>query len=875
MGRFARVAAALGGGLGAAVLTAAPPAAAQVYEAKPLAELLPPGVAYDPSVPTPESVTGFRTGDLVLPFELIAAYVRAVDAASDRVSVETIGRSHLGRPILAVSVTSEANQARLAEIRSARQAVLEGGPAGAEQPIVIEIVHGAHGDEPSGFDVAPLLLYHLAAAEDATTRALRDAAVVTQIVTLNPDGDARGAAWINDHRAAVPVAHPAHREREAGFPGGRGNHYWFDLNRQWLPVTQPESAAVVGWAQDWLPHVVADLHEMGGDASYFFSPGPEDGLHPLIAEDSFALSRALSGDIAAAADQEGRLYVTEEYFDDYYLGYGSSYPALLGAIAYTFEQSATRGLVYDGADGPQRYDDKIAEHFRTTTALIEAAVARRADLQDYQRRYFERRRADAASDPVKAYVFASPDRGRLRAFLALLAAHRLEVRALARDVEVGGVRFAAGEAFVLTLDQPRRAVALGLFETRIPEDKADFYDITGWTMPLAFGIDYAPLDRRAFGAGLLGAAAGPEAVARPDPPPVAPYAYVLEWGSRHAPRAVHRALAADLHARVLPAPAQVRTEGGLVDAPRGAVVIPVADQPLDPAAIRALATRAALEDDVTVHAAVSGLTPGGPDLGGFDLEPLEAPRVLLLTGQGVSPEAAGEVWRLLDREMAIPVTMIDVEDIDPSALYDFNRLVMVDGAYAALPDQFAVAVEAWMRAGGVLVATRGGASWAASAGLASARGLEGLDKESLAALPPSDNLPAYAERYRIAATNDISGAVFAIRIDPTHPIGFGYETGASHVHRAGISAYATAPGRFRSVAVYAEDALVSGYASPENQARLAGATAVFAERRGEGAVVLFADDPLFRGYWLASEKLFLNALFFARSITTADSSSYR
>jgi hypothetical protein len=873
MGRLARVAAALGLALGAAVL-AGPATPAEPYTARPLAELLPEGVAYDPAIPTPESVTGFAVGDLVLPFELISAYVRAVDASSDRVSVEEIGRTHLGRPILAVAVTSETNQARLAEIRAARQSVLEGGPAPDDEPLIVEIVHGVHGDEPSGFDVAPLLLYHLAAAEDPATRAVRESAVVVLIVTLNPDGDTRAAAWINDHRAAVPVAHARHRERNENFPGGRGNHYWFDLNRQWLPVTQPEAAAVVGWGQDWLPHVVADLHEMGEDASYFFSPGPREGLHPLITDESFELGRALAADIATRADAEGRLYVTEEYFDDYYLGYGSSYPALLGAVAFTFEQSATRGLVYDGADGPQRYDDKIAEHFRTTTATIEAAVARRAELVEHQQGHFARRRAEAAGDPLKAYVFASPDRGRLRAFLDLLAAHRIEVHALARDLDAGGRRFSAGEAFVIPMAQARRGVVQALFEARIPTDKADFYDITGWTMPLAFGLEHAALEGRAFAPALLGPEAGSDSVAAPAPPPESAYAYVLEWTSRHAPRAVHRALDAGLRAKVLPAPAQLQTRDGPVEASRGAVVIPVADQTLDADAIHALITRAAREDGVAVHAAVSGLTPEGPDLGSFDLEPVEAPRVLLLTGEGVSSEAAGEVWRLLDAEMAMPVVMIDVADIDAAVLYDFNSLVVVDGDYGALPESFAVAVEAWMRAGGVLVAVRGGAIWAADSGLASARLLDRPGKDAAEDASAGDR-PAYAERVRIAATNDISGAVFELRVDPTHPIGFGYESGESHVHRAGVNAFLSAPDRFRTVAWYPETALVSGYASSANEARLAGATAVFAERRGQGAVVLFADDPLFRGYWLASEKMFLNALFFARSIAPADSSSYR
>jgi len=849
-----------------AMTVAAGFAGAQPYEAKPLVELLPAGVSYDRSVPTPESVTGYRTGEIVLPFELLTQYVRAVDAASDRVSVEVIGYTHLRRPILAVTITSPENQARLAEIQAAQQRVLETGErAPDDQPVIVEIAHGVHGAEISGYDMIPLLLYHLAAATDAETRATLDDTVVTLITTMNPDGGSRMASWVNSHHAATPVAYPGHRERGPFFLWGRTNHYWFDLNRQWLPVTQPEAVAAVNLTQDWLPHVVADMHEMGEDATYFFSPGPHEGLHPLLTEEAFELTRTIGETIVADADAAGRLYVTEENFDDYYLGYGSSYPALLGAVPFLFEQSSTRGLVYDGVDGLQRYDDKIAEHFSSAYAMIRGAAGAREALLDYQARYFAGQSDAAAALATKAYVFTSSDGPRLARFLELLANHRIETHALARAIEVDGVSYAPGEAFVVAVDQPRHSIIEGLFEIRIPEGKSEFYDVSGWTMPLAFGLDYAPLDRRLYRADLLGAPASADSVAAPAAPAATEYAYVMEWGTRTSPRVLYRLLSQGLMAKVMPAPARVRTAEGLVDVARGAVVIPVAGQNVTVGQLHGLMVTAAETDGVVIHAAVSGLTPSGPDLGGFALTSLHAPRVLLVTGLGVSGQDAGEIWRLLDLEMGMPVAMIDQNLLTASALGDFTHVILVNGSYDGFSDDLAQAMGTWVERGGVLVATRGGAEWAITNELTSARSTSSAEPDDDAA--PVTRVP-FGDKQGWDAEETLTGAVFVGGLDPTHPIAFGYERDVLHSHRIGVHAFEpSADNPFAAVAWYGDEPLVSGYASARNLERLAGKTSIFAERRGDGAVVLFADDPAFRAYWLGTEKLLLNALFFSGAIT--------
>ena len=291
------------------------------YTPKPIADLLDFGARYDAAIPTPESVLGYQSGEIIFTPEMHAAYINAVAAASDRVSVETIGRSHFGRPILRVTITSPANQARLDDIRQTQLSFSEAGAATpADQPVVVQFTHGVHGSESSGYDSAPLILYHLAAAQGAEIETLLDETVIHQIVMINPDGANRFAQWTNMHHANVPVADPQHREHYYEWPWGRTNHYWFDINRQWLPVTQPEARALVTATQDWRPNVAADLHEMGENTTFFISPGPREGLHPLLSQSGFELNLELNETLNSQLDAEGAVYVSEELFDDFYLG---------------------------------------------------------------------------------------------------------------------------------------------------------------------------------------------------------------------------------------------------------------------------------------------------------------------------------------------------------------------------------------------------------------------------------------------------------------------------------------------------------------------------------------------------------------------------
>jgi hypothetical protein len=853
--------------------------AQEPYEPRPVEELLIAGTVYDDSIPTPAEATGYEVGEIIWPHEIMIQYVRAMDAASDRMMVEQVAESHLGRQILAVYVSTPENLARLEEIKAGRTAVLNGDAPGVDIG-VHQINYGVHGSEPSSYDSAPLMLYHLAAAQDATTQAILDDNLIILMTTLNPDGASRMANWVNAHRAAVPVPYPAHRERKGFFGWGRTNHYFFDLNRQWLPVAQPEHRGLVPHIQDWLPLLVVDKHEMGSNSTFFFSPAATDQINPLFDDEVYQITAELSASLYDAFDGLGQLSVSQEFFPNYYLGYGSSYPTLLGAVPFLFEQGSSRGMVQETDNGLKRYDQTILEQFHAAVALLDAAAQQRERLQDFQQRWFAAASDKARANSTKAYLFTSNDQGRFAHFLDLLNAHDIEVRFVETDQVIDGQSFTANQSAIVYLDQPRYALVEGIFAVQSPlEDQVVFYDISGWTLPHAFGLRHVALNARQAGRVDAGAPATSAALTKPVVPP-APgdnvLAYVIDWSHFNAPRAVNRMLRHDLRAKVIPDPVRIETPSGFVDIPRGAVIVPTRRQDLSPDDIYALIVRAVEEDGVTVYASLTSRTPSGSDLGGFSVVALEAPKVLLLTGRngasGVSDNDAGEVWHYLDHMLHVPVTMIDIADISPRHLADHTHVIAVGGAYGGLSDGFVTALKTWINGGGVFIGTQSGAEWAVLKGLAEIDML-GVDREDDEAAKEEDEegAPAAPVSYENKLDYDrqerITGAVFAGVIDPTHPLGFGYDGNQIFIHKEGEKGFESGENPFGLVVRYADDPLASGYASATNLERLSGKGMLAAERVGAGSVILFADNPNFRAYWLGTKRLFSNSLFFGTAFS--------
>ena len=416
----------------------------------------------------------------------------------------------------------------------------------------------------------------------------------------------------------------------------------------------------------------------------------------------------------------------------------------------------------------------------------------------------------------------------------------------------------------MPLRQDQYRTVRALFETRVIEDKVEFYDVSGWTQPLAYDLDYAELRGREFRSQLAG-----EVVTSYDMAETAPdtsaLGYVMEWDSYYAPRALYRLLDAGVRARMIPDETSVQTSRGEQEIGRGAVMIELRRQPVSGDDIHALLSRAAREDGVKVHAVTSASTSRGSDLGGFALSNVERPEVLLVTGRGISTGDAGEIWHLLDHDMRMPVSMIDQSELGGADLSRYTHIILPNGRFNRLPDGFAAELGRWVRNGGALIATGNASRWAIDQELTSA---------TLAELETPEADAAPAPRYEDIAAWDaemrISGAIFDTRIDTSHPLAFGLTDANLPSHRSSDLAFAVGDNPLALPVRYApEDPILSGYASEELRRALADQGAMHAERRGSGSVILFADDPYYRAYYRGTARLLMNAIFFGNDFRNA------
>ena len=859
-----------------------------------------PGDDRDPAITPPSATLGWEVGTWHVRHDQLVAYHRQLAAQSDRVVIEEIGRTYEQRPLIQLTLSSPRNLARLEEIRRRHAELADPRsprPELDDLPLVVNLGYSIHGNEPSGSNASLLVAYHLASARGEAIDRLLDQLVIVLDPALNPDGLARFAQWANMHRGRQPVADSRNREHVEGWPSGRTNHYFFDLNRDWLLAQHPESQARLASFHRWRPNVLTDFHEMETRGTYFFQPGVPSRKNPLTPDRNVELTQAFADEHAKALDAIGSLYYTQERFDDFYYGKGSTYPDLQGAVGILFEQASARGHLQESPNGPLAFPFTIRNQVLTSFSTLAAALVQRQTLLDYRADFFARGLELAAQDETVGWVFDDDgDPARAYHFLELLRRHQIEVHHLAKDLDFGGRTFEAANSWVVPHGQPQYRLVRSLFERRVDFPDNTFYDVSTWTAPLAYGLPHTALPRARGGAAYIGqaiaeptfpAVAPPPGLPGPDAPAVAEgpgvYAWAFRWDGYWAPRALQRLLAAGVRARVATDGFTAVGHLGQQVFDRGSILVPASIQEVDGGTLEALWRTIASEDGVVVHALAGGLTPQGIDLGSPSLRPVELPRVALLVGRGVDHHAAGEIWHLLDHHFAMALPLLDVDDLRVRDLDRYTHLILADGDYEGLENALVAALGLWTRQGGVLVTTQRAARWAEKHIMTPTPAADDDDGPVAArATPPSngggDDKPerrSYADLRDDRAEQLISGAIFAVDLDLGHPLAYGYRARRLPVFRNHKVFLDPVNDPYVHVGVYTGDPLLSGFVSADNLNRLRNAPAVIARRHGQGALIQLVDDPNFRAYWHATHKLLLNSLFFGPILDETRSSSDR
>ena len=814
-------------------------------------EYLPADANPDPSIPSPESVLGWEVGDWHVSHDKLVQYMQALAAASDRVSIKVIGHSFEQRPLLQLAITSAENQQNLESLRSAH---LQG-----KGPLVVWLGYSIHGDEASGSNASMLAAYYLASSRSPLVERLLAGSVILIDPSINPDGLNRFASWANSNAASVPVSDPMTRQHIQNWPGGRTNHYWFDLNRDWLPLVHPESRARIVEYHRWLPHVLTDHHEQGRLPGFFFQPGVPARQNPLTPDENLQLTRALAVYHAAAMDAAGQPFFTEDTFDDFYFGKGSTYPDINGSIGILFEQRSIRGQELSTSHGTETFKMAVANQLRVSLSTLKGSWELKDRLKAYQAGFAGLMLKRAAQKNFRAWIVGDDaDPARARAFLGMLDLHQIKYQALGETLRTGGQEFTPGHAWVIPAGQRQFGLLEAIMEQRTEFEDETFYDVSAWTLPLAYNLPFArqgkvpaTQDATEFSSGL--------------PPDRTAPAWAIPWQQMAAPAVLQRLLANEVRARTAMKPFSTQTDRGLQPFQAGTIVVQAGIQEDDvlPGVIEIL-TDAALSG-IDVYSLTTTLTATGPDLGSEHFPIVRPIKPLVIGGKGTSSYGVGEQWHLLDQRLKIASPIIEIQHLNDANLADYTHILMAEGSYTALRNGARTDIVRWVQDGGILVAVGAAASWVEQLCTDEDPKKCTSDEIENAAEDPVESR-AYSDFPKDNAQLVIGGAIVATMADLSHPLVFGYQRPELPLFRRGTIELTPSQNPYSSPVRYTNAPLLAGFMGKERLEAIKGQAAVIAEKLGEGLVVRFANTPLFRGFWRGTEKLFINALYFGQVV---------
>jgi hypothetical protein len=866
----------------------------------------PKATALDANIPTPEQFLGYPIGSHYTRHDQIVAYFRELARLSNRVHVQTIGKTYEEREQIIATFTSTDNYNRLEQIRQEHLTLID--PAkpliDTKAPVVIHLGYSVHGNESSSGEVSLLTAYYLAASKDAETENWLKEAVIFIDPSLNPDGRDRAANWYNSYKSWPPVSDPLDKEHQEAWPGGRTNHYFADLNRDWLNLVHVESRNRVKFFHQWYPNVQIDFHEQGSNATYYFEPTPKRHESPIIPQFLYDQNAVLAKYHAKALDEIGSLYFTKENYDNLSPIYGSTYPKFFGSVAATFEEASSRGLVTETTNGLLTFPFSIRNHLTTSFSTIRGAIAEKVPLFKVQKDLFKNALVQARANTAKAYLFGdSRDEGLTQKFLNLLLQHHVAVYELADNTTVAAKKFEKGKAYIVPAEQPNFLIVHSLFEENILKDSI-YYDNTGWSVIHAYGLQYAPVNTTAFSKGALVTTA--PSIKGEVLGGVSSLAYVTSYTDYNATKALYALLQKGVLVKTAFKPFAANVGDSKKSYSYGSLIIPVAGQSISADSLYRLVKEVAENSGITFTSVSTGFSAEGIDLGSSNIKAVRKPEVALAFGQGVTASEAGQIWFLLNQQLGLPVAKLDLQNFERASLKRYNTLILPGGNYTAWSKATVDKIKAWVADGGTLITLQSASAWAVqnevvkeklvedagdakqNASRPNPAGSTPVDSRSakpvtqasfgqttndnnerpeLPALPKKTSRVDYANQQDVEGAKRINGAIFTADLDITNPIAYGITNRKLFINKNTSTFLQVSSNKYSTVAQYDEKPFINGYSSKENIKKVSNSAAILLSPSGAGQVVLFADDPTYRGYWLGTNRLFLNSIFFANLTT--------
>jgi hypothetical protein len=855
-----------------------------------------PGAKYDPAIPTIKSVLGHDHGEVITPPEGVAQYLQALQkAAPTRSRLIEYARSWEGRPLWLFVIGSADRIAKLDQIKAdiqrfadpRRTPAADGDRLARELPVVVWLIHGVHGNEISSADAALVEAYHLLASQgdEGVDTVLRDALVLIDPMQ-NPDGRARFIATNSLGRAmnADPVPYSA--EHDEPWPGGRSNHYLFDMNRDWFAQSQPETRGRIKLALEFQPQIAVDLHEQGGDNAYYFSP-PAEAINPHVTKNQIAGWDLLGRANAARFDERGWAYYIREVYDAFYPGYGDSWPTFQGSIGNTYEQASARGLVFARSDGDTlTYRDGVMHHFN---AAIVTAITAARNREMLMRNYLEYRRsaiAEGEKGPIREYVIVpGQDASRADLLARNLATQGIEVRRAEEPIKLAARTIPAG-AYLVSNAQPTARMIRNLLDPKT-EQSAEFikkqeerrkmrlndqiYDITAWNLPMLFDVEVAT-SPTTISAKTSAVPSQYDAPFPARPLPTSKVGYLMPWGSAAV------ALSADAMRQGI----RIRSVGGAFTHngrryPIGTGFIRNSENAAD---LNAKLSALAVKHGAELVPIDSTWVDEGTSLGSNDVAALKSPKILLVWDAPTLSLSAGWTRYTLERRFGAAVTAVRTGSLGRANFDDYDVIVMPSGNYTGqINDGILSRIKDWLRGGGTLVTIAEASRWAtgSSVGLLETTTLlkdgrpdvpSPTGGGSSGSNSPSSSKPGepfdydkaiQPERERPASQ---PGAILRATIDTNHWLSAGQDA-ETQVMIEGNRVFAPIKlNSGRNVGVYAtKDKLIaSGLIWPDAQDILVQKAFLMHQPFGQGHVIAFAEEPNYRAFTESTMLLFMNAV---------------
>ncbi len=814
---------------------------------------------------SPSEFLGYESGGDFTPHHRVMDYVRHVAETAENVIRVEYGQTYEGRVLQYVVISSTDNLLNLEKIRTAnlQHAGLLEGTSTENIPVMVWLSYNVHGNESVGTEAALEVIHTLASNTDPDVSAWLENTVVIIDPCLNPDGRDRYVHFYHQTRGRQSNVVEEAREHAEPWPGGRTNHYYFDLNRDWAWGTQVETRQRLQHYNRWMPHIHVDFHEQSINSPYYFAPAAMP-YHEYITPWQRELQDLMGANHARYFDQEGWLFFTRQVFDLLYPGYGDTWPIFNGAIGMTYEQagSGRAGLGIITAEGDTlTLADRIEHHYTTSLSTIEVAANERDRIIDQFTQYFH----DSVTGSTGAHA----------AYLIPRKGQEDQVHTISNHLDLLGIMYgfaaSAGKEdgfayhtgaqietqiepgdLIVPVAQPKGVLARVLFEPEPALEDSLTYDITAWALPYVYGVEAYALDQE---------------VAWDTTPPVPvaeahlsePVAYIAEWKSFEDARLLADLLQRGVKVRYAEVPFKINQksydEGTLIMTRGGAGE-----------AFDSLVVQSARRTKQQVHAVTTTRVTEGVDFGSRDVVFIRAPRVAIIAGTSISTYSLGELWHFFDEQLKYNATLINSDDFADLPLRRYDVIILPSGSYNRILDERRLEeVRDWIREGGRLIALERAAAFLADKdgfGLKHKLDDEG-DADSL-----DIDIQPYADRDRHEITQDIPGAIFRTELDTTHPLAFGY-TRDYLTLKVNPRAFSWLEDGW-NVGVLKENSLVAGFAGTQALEPLEQSLILGMESIGRGEVIYFADNPIFRGFYYHGRLLLANAVFLAgqRSIAT-------